>query len=279
MIKLSVDPSYTEKDGKGLIKITVPAGEAGICYHILHSENGELHADNWRISSAWICPETTPVFCITERGEWETAIFLKRSACFTGGILHGCENSGNIRIYTDGQEVSAHDTSDFTASEIRICTESKLLEPAEEYAPFAVHRKEYCFNGNELVIRQNIEWIRSAEAGRCYMAMFPVSKKYSDYLMVKGEKNPVDLRESCEFSVSGVSSVCTFTEDRCFQALFSISDCPEEWMTKGTFLVTDNDGRDYHKMYYMLPVHGIVEAGEEWHCESHYSFQWESKTE
>ena len=215
----------------------------------------------------------TRVKTITATGEWECAIQLKDRDDFSGGSTHGDEEmlTNGIKVFVDNMLVSDFRSLVYTNfTNLRILRNSVLYDPIDHETPIANHGCEYVIDANGLKINQTIKWLVNANIEKAYLAMFPISKDFTDHVYNDCNQTPVDLQTAAiPISVEGVKNAITYGDD--LVASFGVAKYPEGLTGGGVWMLTDNrsqsqpEGYNYYKQYYRVASDNApVEIGDLW---------------
>lgn len=110
---------------------------------------------------------------IIREGEWDMAIMLQGRSDYIGGKNHGSEVTTQATMYFDGVPYSTLMQDVFDCKEIIIATIANMYDPNDESTIVAIHHKKYIITANEIVIKQNIEWLDDFMASESYSLMLP----------------------------------------------------------------------------------------------------------
>lgn len=252
------------------LNVFVPACKGYINYNIVHSVNGSSNCDVWRIGKAFACDDKLEnAYAITLQGaEWDMALKLQGRNDFIGGYAHGDEVYTAFSAWIDGKCVQIASLRDVTAFEEMILRETSVgYDPDDHTTKVLTHEKEYVINQDGITLHQKVEWLNGYTLGSSYMAMMPPLKTLTDSYCVKDD-TPVlidgyDIRvPNCtEAVVSGSSSGFRFS-----------MGVPKYPSLKGgdTFLLTDNNGGGYNKMYFVICNGASVAKGDVWETTTQY---------
>jgi len=249
---------------KEFISIFMPTRSAYIRYDVVHNEIADINSDVWRIEKAYLCDNRlqNPV-AITEVGEWELAVRLKDRPDFSGGRMHGDEILDTIIFYVNGVETDVTTLTDMTEFEsFSFIQTSHLYDPNDNITLIAEHGSEHIFDG-KLTINQSLLWKVAEQLENCYMAMFPISKKYSDKYYTDANFTITELTGKLQ-TVPNAKTVNIFSAAHGLQSIFAITEYPSRFGS-GAFLTTDNTPDQtglYNKCYYVITSGKDSESSE-----------------
>lgn len=267
--------SKEKADDSGIesLKIFLPTGQGYINHNIVHSVSDKSKCDIWRLSVVYFCDsELNRIKPLTRSGaEWEMALKLSGRPDFIGGYAHGDEVFQSIKVKVDGREVtleSLEAQTQFDSLSFEVF--STGYDPCDSITEVLLHYKKITVEGLAVRVEQRVEWLGSYELGRSYMAMMPPLKTVTDCYCTDIDpiKKPINLAEN--ISGCGADAVCLCGEDG-----FGFEMKVEKYLTDGergnSFLITDNGGVPYNKMYFILHHSGAVNKGDVWDTETIYT--------
>lgn len=251
--------------GVEALRLFLPTSGGYINYNIVHSVMQKSKCDTWRLSVVYYCNgDFERVKPLTRSGaEWEMALKLSDRPDFIGGYAHGDEVFERIVLKLDGEEkeiTSLDALTEFGILSFEVW--SVGYDPLDSATEAIRHYKKIIADGESVRVEQEVEWLESYQLGRSYMAMFPPFKNVTDsyYTNTDTEKKPIGNKVS--ISETG----CLDTLFLCGESGFTFSLQVEKYLDgkENTFLITDNGGVPYNKMYFVLPHRGEVSRGETW---------------
>ena len=260
---------YLESSGddRGIesLKIYLPVGEGFVNYNIVHSVMKSTNCDTWRLSVVYYCDgELTPMKTLTRSGaEWEMALKIKCRPDFIGGYAHGDEVFEKIAVEIDGEERELNDLSvltDFKSLSFEVW--SRGYDPDDSKTEALLHYKRITFSKDGVKVEQRVEWLNDYELANSYMAMMPPFKEFTDHYYTNSDKTkcPIVLGETVT-RTADVNALYL-----CGEGGFTFEMKVDKYLTdqngKNTFIVTDNGGVPYNKMYFLLNHSGRVIRGE-----------------
>ncbi len=260
------------------LSIYLPADNGYIRFEVTHDIDANIKSDIWRINNAFACDDNfANEKQLTAGGEWELAIHLKNVVAtgvngFSGGIYHGKEICDSVKFYLNGEEVDITTLTERTEF-IRFTFNqtSSLYHPDDFTHKIAEHNSDHIFY-YDVTIKQSLKWLVTEEVTSNYMAMFPVSKTYSNRFSTDG---------SFIRAVGGSGVYTTVQLARKANILSTPDGIEYEFYTplypeKGAdfFLITDNNSDRYNKCYYNItPLDSgyySVTTGEQWYSVTKY---------
>ena len=256
----------TDDSGIESLKVFLPSGEGYINHNIVHSFSDKSKCDTWRLSTVYFCDEAFHrVKPLTRSGaEWEMALKLEGRPDFIGGYAHGDEVFESIKVTVDGCEVALDDLSVPTKFDsLSFEVFSTGYDPIDSATEVLLHYKKITVEGLSVKVEQRVEWLGDYALGRSYMAMMPPLKAVTDRYYTDADpiKKPVKLAEDISGCGSDAISLCG-------ESGFTFEMKVEKYLAdreKGnSFLITDNGGVPYNKMYFPLHHCGSVKKGERW---------------
>lgn len=254
------------------LKIFCPTDGGYINYNVVHSLSEGSKCDTWRMSVVYYCDiDLNRVKALTRSGaEWEMALKINGRPDFIGGYAHGDEIFEALDIKIDGKICGLADLQELTAAnEITVKVVSRGYDPNDSASEALLHQKKIFFDKNGVRVEQRVEWLDDYELGRSYMAMMPPFKDVTDHYFTDKDpiKKPIKLAE--DISGCGVDAICL-----CGESGFTFEMRVEKYLSdsqKGnSFLVTDNGGVPYNKMYFPLHHKGFAEKGDVWETVTAY---------
>lgn len=272
--KVKYEAGSFEQYATERLNIYIPTTLGYLYYKFNHCVNEALNADNWRIMQAVSVDDNLESrFDLTVNGEWELAVRLKDRSDFSGGIAHGDEVVNNIIVFVDGVKKNIMDITELTTFEtLKIVELTTLYDPNDNATVIAEHGREYIFTKDNLTINQVLTWKVAENLESCYMAMFPVSKAVTDTMFTDMDYSEYKIPESPSRSIGNVKSVTVYSKTSGFTATFEIKDYPTGLIGGDTYILTDNGGGLYNKMYYVLCSTGeSSEVGEVWKTQTVYT--------
>ena len=266
------DKDFNLESGVGALRIYLPSGNGFVNYNIVHSVREDRVCDTWRLSQAFaLNSNLEKPFLLSPHAEWDMALHIKNRDDFIGGELHGDEIFTNMRLFLDGCEKSAEKITELIEfSTITVQVESIGYDPSDHKTEALRHFKEYTVTASGIAIDQRIEWLQGYELTSCYLAMMPPYKKYTDSYFTDLDEKPKDI--CFPITVEDYKAATLFGKDCGLSFTMSVTKYPTE-KSLPTFIVTDNGGNPYNKMYFRVCGGGTVEAGEIWESRTEYSIR------
>lgn len=252
--------------------IYTPTTSGYIRYNMNHYEKAEINADSWGIYGAYAVDSNLEnAIALTTPGEWECALHLEGRPDFSGGITHGDEIYSNLYIFVDGKLTQLNEITTISFDELRIVEDSTLYDPNDNVSEIASHGREYIFSIEELKLNQNVTWKVAESLTSCYMAMFPPAKTITNAVYTNLDFIPYNIPVPFVGKTeSNVTKSNIYSSESGFFAEFEITKYPTGLPGGDKWLLTDNGGGDYNKMYYIICNSGASSVGEQWNTTTHY---------
>ena len=266
-----------DDSGSEALKLFLPVKDGYVNYNIVHSVQKSSNCDTWRLSAAYHCDDKlSPSKQLTRQGaEWEMALKIQNRPDFVGGYAHGDEVYNKIELTIDGEKREICSLVEPIAfKNLSVEVWSKGYDPLDSITEALLHYKKIDVDENCVRVSQKVEWLKDYELGRSYMAMFPPFKEFTDsyYTNVDLDKKPIRLAKDISGSEKGLDTICL-----CGESGFTFSMQVEKYLTDSengnTFLISDNGGVPYNKMYFPLCHIGCVETGEVWETVTVYTIK------
>lgn len=264
------DKDFNIEHAQGALRIYIPSADGYINYNIVHTVNERINANVWRIGQAYTCDDALiDLYPITPEGaEWDMAIKLQGRNDFIGGAAHGDEIYTFISVYIDSNKTDIYSIEEVLEfSEISISQTSTGYDPDDHMTKALVHQKEYLINKNGIVLKQFVEWLNDYELGASYMAMMPPSKAVTDIFYTDIEPDAVAIEG--RYVVNNARSAVVLGVTSGFIFSMSIPQYPN-LLGGNRFLLTDNKGGLYNKMYFVICDGARVCKHDFWETVTHY---------
>ena len=255
-----------DDSGVEALQLYLPISGGYINYNVVHSVMQSTKCDTWRLSVVYFCDDKLcRQYPLTRSGaEWEMALKIADRPDFMGGYAHGDEALRKIKVSLDGKAFDLRSLTKPTAfGELAFEVWSVGYDPAEPVSEAISHYKRIVADASCIRVEQSVEWLNDYSVARSYMAMMPPLKTVTDHYCTDAnpEKKPIRLAE--DVSGNGVDEIYL-----CGNSGFSFKMRVEKYLAdkeKGnSFLITDNGGVPYNKMYFPLHHCGSVKKGEIW---------------
>ena len=263
------DPTVDFERAVGGLRIFLPTEVGYVNYNFVHSVCEEKNCDTWRLSKAFAfddCLESG--YELTPKGaEWDMALRLSGRPDFIGGYAHGDEIYTSLSAEVDGQVIEIDSLEALTPfDKLVIRVASKGFDPSEPATEVLGHYKEYVVDGEGITLNQRVEWLGGYTLGASYMAMMPPLKSLTDSFYTNVDTTPREAASNYG-SVSGATEAVVYGRELEFS--MSVPKYPS-LVGGNRFLLTDNKGRPYNKMYFVL-CNGVgVSAGDVWETTTRY---------
>ena len=256
---------------EGCLRFYLPTKSGFINYNIVHSVRREITADIWRLGQAFgYDGDLSGEYKLTPFGaEWDMAVMLEGRDDFIGGSNHGDEIFTSIDVIIDGRSTelsSLAKLTDFESATVKVS--SVGYDPNDHKSVALLHYKEYSVTERGVTVSQRIEWQRDFSVGSSYLAMMPPMKTLTEVYMTDNHPaakpivNGTVVTGARSATLSGINSGMKFT--------MSIEKYPD-LLPETRFLITDNSGNAYNKMYFFAAKGNEVKRGEIWESVTSYS--------
>ncbi len=266
------DMGYKEESSVGALRIYIPTKKGYINFNISHAVKEEVVADNWRLSYAYACDdELQNEYPLNPSAEWDMALLIKGRDDFLGGVLHGDEISTDIHLFIDGAETEITSIYELKAfNKLNVMVDSVGYDPADHKTKVLIHKKEYIITKDGVALEQQVKWLDDYTLDTCYMAMMPPLKEYTDSYCTDVDPAPRDITTS-NFEVANCKSATLFGKESGLLFRMSVPKYPC-LETGGHFILCDNGGRPYNKMYFPLCHRkGEAKCGDKWETRTEYT--------
>lgn len=263
------DPDAAFEYARGCFRVYIPQKRGFVNYNIVHSVR-ENFADIWRLGQAFGYDDgLSGEYQLTPFGaEWDMAVMIDGRDDFIGGSNHGDEIFTSAKLLLDGEETEITSLTNLTPfSEAKFYTESIGFDPADHKTKVLIHKKEHIFNSEGVTHRQSIEFLGDYLMQNSYLAMMPPIKTLTDSCFT--DNDPVKKKITGQVLEFGAKSATVFGEKSGVSFTMSVPEYPN---LKGSdrFLITDNGGGAYNKMYFIACKGQEVHPGDVWHSVTKY---------
>ena len=247
------------------LKLYLPTDGGYINFNIVHSVMESSKCDTWRLSAVYYCDENFErIMPLTRSGaEWEMALKIKGRPDFIGGYAHGDEICEKFEFQVDGKPQSFLNLRDLLAFDTLTAEIwSRGYDPNDSVSEALRHYKKITVEKWGVSVEQRVEWLQSYELENSYMAMMPPFKSVTDhyYTTVEPDKIPINMAETV---VKSGEANGLFL---CGESGFTFGMTVEKYLTdkegRNTFIISDNGGVPYNKMYFVLCHGGKVEKSD-----------------
>ena len=229
-----------------------------------------MNADIWRLGQAYAFDDNPKnEYAITPAGaEWDMALMLSGRKDFIGGSAHGDEKYTSLSMFIDGKSVDITSIEDLTSFNVITIMETSIgYDPNDHKTQALKHYKEYIIDKNGITLNQKVEWLNDYTLGSSYMAMMPPLKTLTDSLYTNVDYTPKEAISNYG-SILGVTKAVVYGTN--LQFTMSIPKYPS--LTGGDrFLLTDNTGGAYNKMYFVVCNGASVSSGDVWETTTQYN--------
>lgn len=265
------DPSVDFERAVGGLRIFLPAERGYVNYNFVHSVHGDKNCDTWRLSKAYAVDDGFEnEYELTPKGaEWDMALRLKDRPDFIGGYAHGDEVFTSLSVKLDGKDVKIDSIEALTPfDELVIEVDSIGYDPNDSTTQALTHHKKYVINANGITLSQRVEWLNGYTLGSSYMAMMPPLKSLTDRFYTNVDCTPKEASANYG-SVPGASEAVVYGSDSGISFSMSVPRYPS-LVGGDKFLLTDNRGKPYNKMYFVICNGAEVSKGDVWETMTKY---------
>ena len=267
------------------LMIYIPSKSGYINYNFVHSKLTSKNCDMWRLAYVNSVNDNLEVIkqLTSEGAEWEMAIKIEGRPDFIGGFAHGSEIFQNILFFLDGKYVDITTVNSITNfNELKIIINSIGYDPLDETTVALYHDKEYIINNNGITLNQKVKWAMDAKLnGGTYLAMMPPYKYtpgnkddiISNFIYSDTEYEEFEIPQSSAYKTyPKAKKVTVYSKENGYSFTLGIPKYPE-LSTGNKFLLQDNGGQNYNKMYFVLSMTDSVKSGDVWSTTTIYNIQ------
>jgi len=270
------DSSLDWEGAVGRLGIFLPTARGYVNYNLVHSVHKGKNCDTWRLGKAYALDDGLEnEWELTPAGaEWDMALRLSGRPDFIGGYAHGDEAFTHFSAELDGSAVDIRTLDSLTPfEELCITVDSVGYDPADSQTQALLHRKEYRIHKKKVILHQRVEWLNDYTLGSSYMAMMPPLKGLTDYFHT--DADPVPKEAITHYgSVAGAREAVVYGASSGIRFSMSVPQYPR--LEGGSrFLLTDNHGGRYNKMYFVICNGAQVARGEVWETTTEYQITCE----
>ncbi len=266
------DSSVDFENALGCLRFFIPTTNGYINYNLVRSVNKRKNVDMWRLSKAYAFDDNFEnEYELTPPGaEWDMALRLSGRPDFIGGYAHGDEIYTSFFIDVDGKNVDAESLKSLTPfKKIIIKVQSIGYDPDDSVTQALKHFKEYVITEKGIALKQKVEWLNDYTLGTSYMAMMPPIKTLTDSVCTDVDTTPKEAKTNYGYT-PGAKSAHVFGTESGIKFSMSVSKYPS--LCGGDkFLLTDNKGGLYNKMYFVVCDGHNASKGEVWETTTEYS--------
>jgi hypothetical protein len=200
------------------------------------------------------------------------ALKISERPDFIGGYAHGDEVLRKAELYIDGKKREISSLSDMTSFKELIFDISSIgYDPIDSVTEALLHNKKIIVGADYVKVEQKVEWLNDYTLGKSYMAMLPPFKEVTDSYCTNTDPEPKTIGNKVSISETGsFDTLCL-----CGESGFTFSMKVEKYLGDGenTFLISDNGGVPYNKMYFLLNHGGSVKRDDVWETCTVYSIK------
>ena len=258
--------------GVEALKLYLPVSDGFINYNIVHSVTKGSNCNTWRLSAVYHCDdELQRVRPLTRTGaEWEMALMIQERPDFIGGYAHGDEVYEKLELTLDGKKVEKDELYEIvTFDELVAEVWSVGYDPIDSATKSLLHYKRIIVDKEQVKVEQRVEWLNDYLLGKSYMAMMPPYKDVTDHYYTNTDTTKKPISVNVNITEAGDFDTLYL----CGESGFTFSMKIEKYLADGqnSFLVSDNGGVPYNKMYFPLHHGGSVERGDIWETTTVYT--------
>ena len=269
----------TDDAGTESLRLYLPDDSGHINYNIVHSVSPARRCDTWRLSVVYLCDgQRARVRPLTRAGaEWEMALKIKERPDFIGGFAHGDERLDGIVLTLDGEQKNVEELCQAVSFD-RLTLEvwSCGYDPSNTDVKTLSHYKKIIADSNGIRVEQRIEWLGDYELGRSYMAMFAPLKSETDSYYTASDSQQKPIGENAGISSYDSAGKLYLTGKNGLEFCLKVDKYLSDPERGHEFLISDNGGVPYNKMYFALCHNGEVKTGDVWETVTVYSIKKKS---
>lgn len=266
------DPTIEIESSVGGLRIFVPTKNGYINYNFVHCICEIKNCNTWRLGKAYAFDDNFEnEFELTPKGaEWDMALRIDGRPDFIGGYAHGDEIFNSLSLSLDGIPTEMESLTAMTEfCELIITVESIGFDPNDSVTQVLKHFKEYIISKDGITLNQRVEWLNDYTLGASYMAMMPPLKSLTDKFYTNVDNAPKDAADNYGRILGATRAVVYGTESG---ISFSMSIPKYPSLVGGnSFLLTDNRGKPYNKMYFVICKGADVSEGDVWETTTEYN--------
>ena len=266
----------TDEAGIEVIRLFLPATEGYINYNIIHSVRNSIGCDTWRLGAVYFCnDELCRVKPLTRAGaEWEMALKIKDRPDFIGGFAHGDEVFYKAELTVDDQKRDIDSLSESVEfDELVFEAWSRGYDPSDATSEALCHYKKITADANGVCVEQRVEWHGDYELGRSYMAMLAPLKSETDSYYTASDSLIKPIGDNAGISGYDSAGELYLTGENGFTFGLKVDKYLSDRERGHEFLISDNGGVPYNKMYFALCHNGSVKEGDVWETVTRYSIK------
>lgn len=256
---------------RGCFRVYLPTKRGYVNFNIIHSVRENIFADTWRLGQAFGYDDSLEnEYQLTPFGaEWDMAVMIDGRDDFIGGSNHGDEIFTSPKLFLDGKEREITSIIDLTEfSEIKFITESVGYDPDDHQTKVLIHKKEHLITSDGIRNTQSVEFLGDYLMQNSYLAMMPPLKTLTDSYFTDADPEPKKITGGVlEF---GAKSATVYGEKSGISYTMSIPEYPC-LKCSDRFLMTDNGGGAYNKIYFIACKGQEVKKGDVWRSVTCYS--------
>ena len=265
------DESLSFESAKGGLRIFCPTENGYVNYNILHTIDSSRYSDVWRIGQALFFDDNlSNSYPISVQGaEWDMALKIDGRNDFIGGYAHGDESYTSVSFTIDGKEVDVTTINELIDFEEIIINESSIgYDPNDHITEALYHDKEFVITKDGIKLNQRVQWLNEYKIMSSYLAMMPPLKSLTDHFYTDTLNEPL-LCSSNMGTFNNAKEAVVYGEESGLYFEMSVPNYPS-LKTGNYFLLADNGGGAYNKMYFVLCNGYNVSPNEVWESTTIY---------
>lgn len=268
------DPALDFEAAQGGLRLFIPTERGFVNYNFVHSVRADRNCDTWRLSKAYaVDDDFENAYELTPKGaEWDMAVKPDGRPDFIGGYAHGDEIYTSFSVKLNGKNVNVEELNARTPfDELRITVSSVGYDPDDAVTAALKHWKEYTVTAEGITLEQRVEWLHDYTLGPSYLAMMPPLKTLTDSFYTNVDPAPKAALANYG-AVRGATEAVVFGTESGISFSMSVLKYPH-LVGGDKFLMTDNNGGLYNKMYFVACNGAEVSAGDVWESTTEYKIK------
>ena len=266
------DPTLSFESAKGGLRIFVPTVNGYVNYNLVHSVHEGKNCDTWRLGKAYAFDnalqneyELTP-----DGAEWDMALRLSGRPDFIGGYAHGDEVYDSLSVVINEKNADIESFLTLTPfDKMHIYVTSIGYDPNDSATAALKHWKEYVISEEGILLHQRVEWLNDYTLTSSYLAMMPPLKSLTNLFYTNAD--PVSREAISHYGrTPHATEAVVYGETSGVSFSMSVPQYPS--LSGGDmFSLTDNSGRPYNKMYFVVCNGADVSKGDVWETTTKYA--------
>ena len=270
-------PDASIEWGTEVLYVYLPTGEGYIRHQVIHTVMAAIGADTWRLGCVCHVDDTlsSPRPITSAGAEWEMAVKLQDRCDFIGGRAHGDEKFSSLTVTVDGVEKEMASLSEKTPfDELCVTVASTGYDPNEPDRAVLLHHKRLIFSAEMLRVEQSVRFLTDEVPSCVYFGMMPPCKEYTDHFYTNINPEPREIPAVSGVFVQGkdadLKSVTLIGKEGYLYRMTAEKYNEAE----NSFIISDNRGNPYNKLYFPFSADAPVHAGDEWSTVTLYEIQY-----